>query len=480
MKVLILAAALSTGAGAAAEDRVDAYIQEEMRAAHIPGLSLAVVHHGRTLKRAVYGLADVELAVPVTHDTRFAIASMTKSFTAAAVLLLEQEGRLRLDDPISRYLGPLPENWKAITIQHLLTHTSGIKDHFFDFPFYPPAPAISSMNRRLEFTEEEVLKALTAAPLNFEPGQSYAYCGSGYVLLGHIIGKVSGRPYGQVLQERIFRPLRMTGTRLIDLGEIIPERASGYGWGDGQLRNGGYTGQTFSSAADVAMLTTASDLAKWFEALASDPAWKRILARMEMPGKLADGGEAVAPFGGSYGLGWHLSTYQGEPAEGHGGSFMTGFTSSMLHLPRRELSVIVLTNQHAANPTRIAYTVAGLYEADLQPPHLRTPQADAAPELTRRVERLLYGLFRGEGDYSRDVVPVLAKRLAKYPHPPPDKAPPIAVSFIGSEEFAGGGLERNGRRIARMRHYSVVLGDDPAYLTFYFDQDGLIADYGGY
>src|SRR6185503_3699136 len=158
-----------------------------------------------------YGLADVELTVPVTHDTRFAIASMTKSFTAAAVLLLEQDGRLRLDDPISRYLGPVPETWKAITIQHLLTHTSGIKDHFFDFPFYPPAPAISSMNRRLEFTEEEVLKALTSAPLNFEPGQSYAYCGSGYVLLGHIIGKVSGRPYGQVLQERIFRPLGMTG-----------------------------------------------------------------------------------------------------------------------------------------------------------------------------------------------------------------------------------------------------------------------------
>lgn len=479
MQHLLAALVLAAGPTAAA-DAIDAYVKEEMAASHIPGLSLAVVHRGRTVRTGVYGLADVELEAPVRPQTRFAVASMTKSFTAAAILLLEDDGKLRLDDPVGRYLGPLPESWNAITVRHLLTHTSGIKDHYFDFPFYAPVPALSSTNRRLEFTDEEIVRALSEAPLNFVPGERYAYSGSGYVLLGQIIGKVTGRPYGELLQERIFRPLGMSDTRLIDLGEIIPGRASGYGRGDDALRNGGYTGQTFSAAADVAMLTTAVDLARWFEALMSDPRWKRILARMATPATLSDGGPLAVPFGGSHGLGWHLSTYKGEPEGGHDGSFMTGFTSSMVHLPRRELGVIVLTNQHAANAKRIAYTVAGLYDPALRPPHLSKAQADVAPERTRRVERLLGGLLRGEGDYSADVVPFLRQRLAGYPAPPPGQGPPIAVSFIAGEDVAGRGIERNGHGIARMDHYNVVVGDDPVCLTFYFDAHGLIADYGGY
>ena len=479
MQHLIAALVLAAGPLAAA-DAIDSYVKEEMAASHIPGLSLAVVHRGRTIKTGVYGLADVELDAPVRPQTRFAIASMTKSFTAAAVLLLEEDGKLRLDDPIGRYLGPLPESWKAITVHHLLTHTSGIKDHFSDFPFYPPLPALSSMNRRLEFKDEEIVKALSEAPLNFVPGERYAYSGSGYVLLGQIIRKVTGRPYVALLQERIFRPLGMNDTRLIDLAEIIPNRASGYSLNGSALRNGGYTGQTFSSAADVAMLTTATDLARWFEAVASDPVWKRILGRMATPGALSDGGPLAIPFGGSHGLGWHLSTYKGEPADGHNGSFITGFTSAMVHLPRRELSVIVLTNQHAANPTRIAYTIAGLVDPALRPPHLMTAQTDAAPDRTRRVDRLVRRLLRGEGDNSVDVVPFLRTRLAGYPAPPPDEAPPIAVSFITGEDVSQRAIELNGHRIAHMSHYKVVIGDEPVWLTFYFDADGLIADYGGY
>jgi D-alanyl-D-alanine carboxypeptidase len=479
MQYLLAALVLAAGPATTA-DAVDSYVKEEMATSQIPGLSLAVVHRGRTIKTGVYGLADVELDVRVRPQTRFAIASMTKSFTAAAVLLLEEDGKLRLDDPIGRYLGPLPESWKAITVRHLLTHTSGIKDHFFDFPLYAPVPALSSLNRRMEFTEEEIVKALSEAPLNFAPGERFAYSGSGYVLLGQIIGKVTGRPYGELLQERIFRPLGMSDTRLIDLSEIIPDRASGYSRSGNALRNGGYTGQTFSSAADVAMLTTAADLARWFEDLTSDPVWKRILARMATPGTLSDGGPLVAPFGGSYGLGWHVSAYRGEPAGGHGGSFITGFSSAMVHLPRRELSVIVLTNQHEANPERIAYTIAGLYDPALRPPHLMKTQADAVPERTRRVERLLGGLLRGEGDFSADVVPFLRKRLAGYPAPPPGKGPSIAVSFIASEDVAERGIERNGHRIAQMSHYNIVLGDEPVCLTVYFGADGLIADYSGY
>jgi beta-lactamase family protein len=228
------------------------------------------------------------------------------------------------------------------------------------------------------------------------------------------------------------------------------------------------------------MLTTAADLARWFAALTTDPIWKRILARMATPGTLSDGGPLAKPFGGSFGLGWQVAAYNGEPEGGHGGSFMTGFSSAMVHLPRHELSVIVLTNQHAANPARIAHTIAGLYDPELRPPHLMKAQADAAPERTQRVERLLGGLLRGEGDFSGDVVSFLRTRLAGYPAPPPGKGPPIAVSFIASEDVSGRAIEQNGHRIAHMSHYNVVIGDEPVWLTVYFDADGLIADYAGY
>ena len=480
MRALLAATALLAIAGKASADAVDSYAREQMLAMHIPGLSLAVVQHGRTVKTGSYGLANVELGVPVGPDTRFAIASMTKSFTAAAVLLLAQEGKLGLDDPIGRYLQPVPQAWNAVTVRHLLTHTSGIKDHFFDFPFYPPVPALSSLNRRMEFTDQELLKALTAAPLNFEPGERYAYSGSGYVLLGMIIRSVTGRPYGELLHDRIFKPLGMSATRLIDLDEVIPNRAAGYRWSDGALRNGGFTGQTFSSAADVSMLTTAGDLARWFQALSTDAGWKRILAQMETPATLTDGGAAMAPFGGSYGLGWYLSRYRTEPIGGHTGSFNTGFSSVMVRLPGKDLSVIVLTNQHDANPMQIAFGIVGLYDEGLRPPHAMKVEPERTPELTRRVERLVMGLMGGAADFQGDVVPFIRSRLAGYPSPPADQRPPISVSFIASEDVPGSGFELNGVRVARLKHYNVLIGGEPACLTFYFDAGGIIAAYSGY
>ena len=191
LRSLVLAVILVLSFGVAARaDEVDDYLKTEMAELHIPGLSLAVVRDGRIVKAQTYGLANVELNVPATADTEFSIASMTKSVTASAVMLLVQDGKINLDDPISKYFDGLPESWQPITVRHLLTHTSGIKDHFHDYPFFP----IAKLDRKLEYTDEEYLKALIDSGLNFKPGAQWAYSSTGFTLLGMIIKKVTGKP----------------------------------------------------------------------------------------------------------------------------------------------------------------------------------------------------------------------------------------------------------------------------------------------
>jgi hypothetical protein len=201
---------------------------------------------------------------------------------------------------------------------------------------------------------------------------------------------------------------------------------------------------------------------------------------METPGTLADEEPNVGPFGGSYGLGWLISSYRDAWVGGHSGSFITGFSSAMVRLPGQGLGVIVLTNQHGANPIRLAYGIVGLYESGLRPPHALTPEPDRTPNLTRRVERFVRGLMAGGEDDPDAVAPFLRKRLAGYPKPPESERPPVEVAFIASEDLRRRALERNGTRIARMSHYNVVIGGEPACLTFYFDDQGRIAAYSGY
>jgi CubicO group peptidase (beta-lactamase class C family) len=465
---------------AARADEVDSYIKSEMADFHIPGLSLAVVRDGRIIKAQAYGLANVELNVPATADTEFSIASMTKSVTASAVMLLVQDGKINLDDPISKYFEGLPESWQPITVRHLLTHTSGIKDHFHDYPFFP----IAKLDRKLEYTDAEYLKALIDGDLNFKPGAQWAYSGTGFTLLGMIIKKVTGKPYADFLRERIFTPLGMTRTHVISLAEIIPNRASGYSWRKGALNNGSYTGQTMSGGADVSLLTTAADLAKWHIALSSEGLWKQSsLDQMWTPAVLSNGQEAVPFPQGASGLGWALGIYKGHQLIGHGGTFITGFTSFMGRIPDKRLIVIVLTNQYDAAPWRLAFGVAGLYEPDLLAPHRMTTQPDAQPELTTKVKAFITALFSGGAiaDPATFVTPGLRNHLPPIPKlPAGEKSLLTDLSFITSEDISQRGIERRGARLAQMRYYRAKFEDDIVYLTFYFTKDGEIADYSGY
>ena len=234
-------------------DQVDDYIREEMKKQHIPGLSFAVVNDGKLVKSGGYGVANVELNAPAKPETVYQLQSITKSFTATGVLLLVEEDKVGVDDKISKHLDGLPDTWKEITVRHLLTHTSGIKD-FINEP---------TVDLRKDITPQDVIKSLADKPLNFQPGERYAYCNTGYLLLGMIIRKTTGQPYGEFLHKRIFQPLGMKNTRVISLKDIIPKRASGYSLQDGKIIRGEYVAESILSYPGGGLLSTVLDMAKY-------------------------------------------------------------------------------------------------------------------------------------------------------------------------------------------------------------------------
>ena len=458
-------------------ESVDEYVKTEMAEQHIPGLSLSVVRDGRIVFAKTYGMANLEFSAPATGDTEFAIASMTKSITASAIMLLVQDGKLRLDDPITKFFDGLPESWRTITIRHLLSHTSGIKDHYRDFPFYPPL----TINRKLDYTDEEYIKAHTEGGLNFTPGTQFAYSSSGYSLLGLVIKKVTGKPYADFYRERIFTPLGMNHTHVIDLSQIIPGRASGYYMHDGALANARYSSQTFLGAADVSVITTASDLARWEIGLSAGNLWKKeTLDEMWTPAKFTNGNEVAAFPQGRAGLGFGLGVYQGHPTAAHGGALETGFTSFMVTLRDKNMSFNVLTNNWDTNTSRIAFGVAGLIDPSLTPPHRMKQQKDLAPEITERVKNFFTSFFSGN-DASNFITPELATHLFPTPRLPAGTPSPVQnISFIAETDVGGKGLVRHGVGVAAIRHYKAALRGDDVFLTVYFSRDGKIADYSGY
>ncbi|MGE5609158.1 MAG: serine hydrolase domain-containing protein, partial [Bacillota bacterium] len=357
-------------------DAVDDFVNAELQKRHIPGLSLAVLHNGQVVKLAGYGLANIESSIPVTPQSVFQIQSITKTFTATAILMLMEEGKLSLDEPVSKYLDGTPESWKPITIRHLLTHTSGIKD-FINEP---------TVSLRLEVTEESVFNTTTPRPLNFPPGERYAYSNTNYHLLVMIIRKLTGQWYGDFLKDRIFTPLGMSNTRIMSHSAIIPNRVSGYHWRDSAFRNGDFVAESVLAYGGGGIVSTATDMAKWASAFESEKLLKKAtIEQAWTPAKL-NSGKASA-----YGLGWATEPVDGHRGVGHGGGHMTGFTSYLSIYPDDRLAVVVLTNSTSANPSRIARRVAGLMVPSLAI-RLEPPIEDKEPQVTALLRELLIGV----------------------------------------------------------------------------------------
>jgi CubicO group peptidase (beta-lactamase class C family) len=322
------------------ESRID----ELMRAYHgaVPGASLVVLHDGVPIVRRAYGLSDVEQDTAATPATNYRLASMSKQFTAAAILLLAEDGRLSLDDPVRRWLPTLPDAADGMAIRHLLTHRSGILDYEELIP---------------EGTSTQVRDAGALAMLEtrnrayFVPGTRYRYSNSGYVLLSLIVGRASGMDFASFLRERIFRPLGMCNTIAFEAGvSEVPHRAFGYSLtGDSWVR----TDQSLTSATlgDGGIYSSIDDLAKWDAALSDERLLRAASLRLAFGAATPTDDPAV-----QYGFGWRIS---GETVW-HTGETI-GFQTVILRCVAHRLAVILLTNRNDPAPYPTALAIAGLF-----------------------------------------------------------------------------------------------------------------------
>jgi len=352
-----LTASFVASAGQDVDGRVDALVGAEMREQRIPGLALAVLRDGKQVKAQGYGLANVELNVGVKPETVFQTGSVGKQFTATAVMMLVEEGKVGLDDKLSKYLAGTPEGWKDVTVRNLLTHTSGIAD--YTDSEYTKAGGL--INLRGDYTEAELYQRFVQLPLNFETGTKWKYSNTGYALLGFVIHKVTGEFYGDFLQERIFRPLGMNATRIISEADIVPNRASGYELVKGEIKNQEWVSATLNTTADGALYTNVLDLGKWDAALYTERLVKRAsFEQMWTPVKLKDG--KTYP----YGFGWFLNEASGHRLIEHDGAWQ-GFTMNISRYVDDRLTVIVMTNLDSehAKPERVAHGVARIYDGKL-------------------------------------------------------------------------------------------------------------------
>jgi CubicO group peptidase (beta-lactamase class C family) len=349
--------ALTAAATGLRADTIDAYVEAQRQAQHVPGLSIAVVRDGHVIKAQGYGLSNVELDVPASAKTIYQSGSVGKQFAATAVMMLVEEGKLSLDDRISRFLPDVPPSWQDITVRHLLSHTSGIPEY------------TEKVDLRKDYTEDELYRFAASAPLDFAPGEKWSYSNAGYVLVGIIIRKVTGRFYGDVLHDRIFAPLGMDTARVISEADIVPNRSAGYRLVDGALKNQEWVAPMLNTTADGALYLSVLDMAKWDAALYTERLLKQSSLRtMWTPARLNDG----QPAGGydegmSYGFGWALGTQAGHKKIEHGGSWQ-GFKTHIARYVDDRLTVIVMANLAEAKPGIIAHGIAGVVEPALKVP----------------------------------------------------------------------------------------------------------------
>jgi CubicO group peptidase (beta-lactamase class C family) len=395
--LLLCAALLAAGTSSTPADegaKVDTYVRAEMQRERIPGLALGVYRDGKIVKAEGYGIANLEWDAPVKANTIFQSGSVGKQFAATAVMMLVEEGKVGLDDPIQKYFPDAPETWKGIKIRNLLSHTSGLGEYENgprtkpDGPFY----------LRLDMSEDELYKRIAAMPMDFQPGEDWSYRNTNYVLLGIMIHRVTGKFYGDFLQERIFQPLGMTSTRIISDVDIIPHRAAGYELVKGELKNQEWVSPTFNSTADGTLYFTVLDLEKWDAALYTEKLLKRSsLQQMWTVMNLNNG----QPNKANYGFAWEIKQTNGHKVMEHGGAWQ-GFTCDISRYVDDKLTVVVLTNLDAghAQPGKIAHTVAGFYVPALMPTEAK-PIEDKEPQTTQSVRNLLQEIADGKTDKDR-------------------------------------------------------------------------------
>jgi CubicO group peptidase (beta-lactamase class C family) len=451
LPLLILLVSIPCPAQDAWRKNVDELVQAEMTKQRIPGLSLAIVKNGEVVLAKGYGLANLEHNVSVTPQTIFQSGSLGKQFTATAIMMLVADGKIVLDEKISKYLGDVPEAWSTITVRHLLTHTSGLTDYPDDFDF------------RRDYTEDELLKRAQAVTPAFKPGEKWLYSNLAYVTLGILIHKVSGQFYGDFLQERVFKPLGMTTTRIISETDIVPNRAAGYLLIKNEIKNQNWVSPSLNTTADGALYLTSLDLAKWDAALYGEKLLKQdLLQQMWTTAKLNNNNAT------DYGFGWALGQVNGHRFVHHGGAWQ-GFTSHIARYVDDKLTVIVLDNLAGGNAALIAHRVARIFNPELA----RKPINDTEPQVTASVKDLLQKLADGNADQSQfspkfrsEFFPTQAERVSRVLKA---QGPPTKLQLVERSEDDG----------VRGYVYEVTYASRLRYLKVSFNRENQISGFVG-
>jgi CubicO group peptidase (beta-lactamase class C family) len=435
---------------AARADQIDEYLRAEMARQHVAGLAVAIVRDGRVVKLQGYGTANLEWDAPVTPDTAFQLASTTKVMTGVALMTLVEEGRISLDDPVSKYIADAPESWAGITVRHLATHSSGLADDL--------GPA------KIE-TIAAALDAAKKLPLAYKPGERSAYGFTDFVVLTKIIEQVTGKPLPVFLKERIFDPLGMSATGFdnateegsIRASDLIKRRAAVYRWDGGSQKISyflytklGYSaGGLYSSASDLAKFAQALDSGKLLKQSSLDLMWERRTLGEGKPN--------------SFGIGWVVGLYGGRRTVGHSGG---PALSDLLRFPEDKLTIVVLTNAQRLYP-HLAQGVADFYYPP-KPPAAAKGIADADRSLTAALKRLLLEGAEGKFDENLFAPPARANLLPamrEFGTPYLSSLGPLR-SFVLIEEGKEGD--------ALKRRYQAIFGTKAVVWTFTLDGEGKI------
>jgi len=332
---------------------VDSLVTAEMERQKFPGVSVVVVRDGKIDFVKGYGLANIEHNVAVKPGTVFQSGSVGKQFAAFAIMLLVEDGKIKLEDKLTKFFPDAPASWDSVSVLNLLTHTAGFGEYTDDFNF------------KADYTEDSLLRIIKKIPLQFIAGERSEYSNIGYVTLGIIISKVTGRFYGEFLKKRIFDPLGMTTARIISESDIVPNRAAGYRLVDGEIKNQEWVSPSLNTTADGSMYITALDMAKWEAGLNARSLLKtESYEMMWSPVKLNDGSKYP------YGFGWWIDSVQGEKIVAHNGTWQ-GFESTIKRYPGKKIAVVVLANMRRTNTNRIAKRILELYQPELRKPKLK-------------------------------------------------------------------------------------------------------------
>lgn len=325
-------------------DSTDIIVKQMMEQQKIVGLSLAVIKNGEAVINKGYGLANAELEVPVNSETVIRLGSVSKQFFTTAILKLMEEDQLSIDDPIHRFFPDAPETWRAITVKHLMSHTSGLQRE---------GPAYD--NNKIQ-PDIDIIKSAYDLPLVFEAGEKFQYCNLAYFMLAEIITRVSGMPWQDYIDQALFVPAGMHNSYVTDFYQIIPRRADGYMHYKDTLVN---ATAMYAIRPSGGFLSTSSDMIKWEKAMREKKIilkkanWEKLWQPYTKTSDKADSKEY-------YGFGWFVEEYKGHTLVQHGGGNI-GFRSVFAQFINDGLSVIILTNTDEASPRTIADKLADHY-----------------------------------------------------------------------------------------------------------------------